>query len=143
MRNYIKIVDIEARDPERANRVRVRDVMKRRRQRNSPEKRAQVMRQGVKDEAKRKGVQFDLSLAWFQVRLDAGICEMTGMAFDFEKTGTGRTAHNAPSIDRVVHGGDYTVANCRMVLFALNRALSDVGEDRMVAIFKAVIARRG
>jgi hypothetical protein len=142
MRTYIPIVKLLERDPEWAARVRARDVRKRRRHRNSPAMRARVMRQGVKDEARRKGIEFDLSLEWFETRLKVGVCELSGLPFDFERGG--KTAKpNAPSIDRIAPGGHYTETNCRMILFSINRALWNWGEDYVLSVFRHVLARRG
>lgn len=140
MRTYIPIVKLEERDPEWAARVRARDVRKRRRHRNSFDMRARVMRQGVKDEAKRKGVEFDLSLEWFEARLKAGVCELSGLRFDFERGGH---KPNAPSVDRVAPGSHYTEANCRMILYSINVALHNWGEDYVLNVFRHVLARRG
>jgi hypothetical protein len=100
------------------------------------------MRQGVKDEAKRKGVEFDLSLEWFEARLKAGVCELSGLGFDFESNGRRTPKPNAPSVDRIIPGGRYTEDNCRMVLFSINRALGNFGEDYILGVFQRVLDRR-
>lgn len=143
MRNYISIKDVLARDPKWADRVRTQANVKRRRERADPKNRARLMWQGIRGEAKRKGVSCDLTLAWFESRLKIGLCEMSGLPFDLERSGRRTAAPNTPSVDRRVAGGNYTEANCRMILFSINRALSDCGEEYMLNVFQHVLARRG
>lgn len=88
--------------------------------------------------AKKATVAFDLDRAWFEMRLGAGVCEMSGLSFEF-----GRRNWNAPSVDRIDPKGPYTKDNCRLVLWALNAALSDRGEGYMLAVFRAIFIRRG
>ena len=97
---------------------------------------------GVKAEARRKGVSCDLPLTWFEEKLKAGHCEMSGLAFDFETIVKGSPGPNTPSVDRIVAGGNYTASNCRLILFCINRALSNFGEDYILKVFSQVLARR-
>lgn len=69
----------------------------------------------IKRRAKVHGLEFDLDQQWIKERIDAGLCEMSGMPF-----GVGVRAWNLPSVDRKIAGGPYTKANCRMILWSLN-----------------------
>ena len=91
----------------------------------------------VKSSAKKRKVEFSLTVEWFRERLDAGVCEMTGLPFDM-KTKRGR---NTPSVDRRDPTGPYSPDNCRMVLWSLNHALSNHGEAYMIDLFRRIIAR--
>jgi hypothetical protein len=141
MRNYIPIVQLEARDPAWAARVRERDKNKRRRQRARYRNQdlAKYLWLGVRLEAKRKGVDFDLTVEWFRLRLKTGVCEMSALPFDLES----QRGPNRPSVDRKAAGGHYTQANCRLVLYSINMALSNYGEDYVLNVFRHVLARRG
>lgn len=142
MRTYIPITDILARDPKWAARIRARDSRKRQRLRTDPSTRAKYMRQAVKDEARRKGVKFNLSVKWFEDRLNAGLCEISGLGFDLERNGRGTPKPNTPSVDRKIAGGDYIDSNCRMILFVINHAMSNWGEEYTLNVFRHVIAKR-
>lgn len=116
-----------ARDPERhlarkkawreAN-PQMQKIMKANYKRGS---RAKYIRQSIRSEAKQKGVGFDIGLEWIEVRVERGTCELSWMPFNFDST---REKHkDAPSIDRIIPGGDYTEDNCRLILFGLNSLL--------------------
>ena len=81
---------------------------------------------GAKARAAKKGKPFDLTVEWAQEKMDAGVCEVTGIAFDM----TTRRGWNTPSLDQISAGGGYTKANTRMVLFGLNAAFGNWGERR-------------
>lgn len=100
--------------------------------------RASLMLSSIKKTAKNKKVKFDLTKEWMQSRLNNGSCEMSGIAFDLE----GKRTPNSPSIDRIIPGGDYTQNNCRMILWCVNKALSNLGEDYILNIFKQILKRR-
>ena len=91
----------------------------------------------IRKSAQQKGIAFDLDREWFETRLAAGVCEMSGLPLDDSKRGP-----NSWSVDRIDAKGPYTKANCRMILWWLNRALSNMGEEYAVKVFAAVIATR-
>lgn len=94
--------------------------------------------QHYRGRAKKLGVPFDLSEAWFSARLERGCCEMSDLPFDFsEKRGP-----NTPTVDRIKAGGGYTHDNCRLILWSINRALNNWGEDCLVEVFRRVIEKR-
>lgn len=92
---------------------------------------------GSKKSAKKKGLEFDLTVDWFRERLDRGTCEMSGLAFDMKA----KRGAMSPSVDRRDPSGPYTRANCRMILWYLNRAMSDLGEAFALRVFGEVIKR--
>lgn len=93
----------------------------------------------VKGNCKKMGVECDMTEEWFKERLDMGVCEMSGLPFDMH----GKRTPNSPSIDRIIPGGSYTKGNCRLILWSLNRALSNHGEDYMINVFENVLKKRG
>lgn len=101
-------------------------------------KRAPRLLSTIRKKCNRDGLSCDLTVKWLQERFDAGVCEMSGLPFDFA------TAHGpyCPSIDRIKAGGGYTQDNCRMIILFLNRALSNMGDDFACKVFAAVLERR-
>lgn len=87
--------------------------------------------------AKNLGVEFDLTVEWFQEKLNRGVCEMSGLPFDMETTK--HRSPNCPSIDRRDPKGSYTKANCRLILWFINRAMMDLGEDYCMKVFRGIV----
>jgi len=94
----------------------------------------------VKKRARRAGVAFDLTPEWLASKLEIGRCEVTGLPFVMAVR-DGRPGPFSPSIDRISPAAGYTVANCRVVLMALNIAMSDWGLDPILKIAEALTLR--
>ncbi len=98
---------------------------------------ARALVDGARKRAKAKKIAFDLDqhLDEIRARLDAGLCEATGIPFQI-----GMGHHWAsPSIDRIEPRGPYLYDNIRIVLHGFNNALGNWGED---ILFAMVDARR-
>jgi len=118
-------------------------------QKNNPEKviarrekfrlenRTSLMLARSKVSARMRKVKFDLTHDWFRVRLDAGVCELSGVQFDM----VGKRTPNSPSVDRIKPKGDYTMDNCRIILWSINHALRDWGQDYLFDVFKKIFER--
>lgn len=103
-----------------------------------PQSRAAKLMSGAKARAAAKGTPFDLTLEWLLPRMEAGICEATGIPFDMEAS----RGWNTPSLDQISAGAGYTKSNTRLVIFALNAACGTWGENRLLTIASAISARR-
>jgi hypothetical protein len=96
----------------------------------------------IQKRSKRMGTPCDLTVEWIETKF-AGVCELSGLPFDKATPAHFSTRRpNAPSVDRIKPGGPYTQENCRVILWSLNRALGNYGDDYMCAIFEHVLARR-
>jgi hypothetical protein len=93
--------------------------------RTSPVARASRLTAAAKIRASAKGLPFDLDVVWVRERLERGVCEATGITFGFAT----ERGWNTPSLDRTDARLGYTKANTRVVLFALNTACGDWGEE--------------
>jgi hypothetical protein len=102
------------------------------------EKRGHALVNVAKNRAKTKEMEFNLSAEDIQARIDKGVCELTGIAFDL----TMPRAWNAPSLDRIDSKAGYTQNNTRVVLYALNVAANTWGENRILEIASAITAKR-
>lgn len=80
------------------------------------------------DRARKKGLPFDLldHQDAIRFRVEAGACELTGLPFNAGKQGR---AWDSPSIDRIEPQKGYVYGNIRVILYGLNEALSDHGEE--------------
>ena len=95
---------------------------------------------GCKRRAALSKGKLTISRDWIRDRLDNGFCEITKLPFNFSgREGYTRQPH-APSVDRIdPKNPDYTPENCRLVLWAVNCAMAEYGEEIMIPIFKAIL----
>jgi hypothetical protein len=100
--------------------------------------RARELLRSVGKKCRKDHLAFDLDREWLVKRLTNGRCELTGLSFDMSVVNRARTAYT-PSIDRIVAGGGYTKAHCRVVLFAVNAALADWGLEILLPIARALV----
>lgn len=104
--------------------------------------RAAMLRNAARTRCKSSGVYLDLPLQWVIDRLTPGVCELTGIKFDYEPLGTSLANPYSPSIDRIDPAMGYTVGNCRVILTAMNRALSSYGTSVFERIATAYLANK-
>jgi hypothetical protein len=71
-------------------------------------------------------------------RIQMGVCEMTGLPFNFHSTGI---AWNSPSIHRRDPKMGYTYKNIQIVCFGINAALGNWGEAALKEIVNAWLGR--
>ena len=85
--------------------------------------------------AAEKNLPFDLDLHREKIRdrVDALVCEMTGIKLD----PVAKKAWNSPSIDRVEPAKGYIYANIRIVAFGMNCALGTWGDAPLRGLMKA------
>jgi len=97
--------------------------------------RARYLVNSCKARAKTKGLPFALDAKDIALRLQAGVCELTGISFDFTRN-KGRGPFS-PSLDRRVLSEGYTLDNISVVVWALNAARGDWGDDVLWQILAA------
>ena len=85
----------------------------------------------------------DIDEQWIQDRLNKGICEVTGIKFEFMEYGKGKAGFNhhpwTPSVDKIDPNGGYRQSNCQLVVWAYNRAKGLWSEDIMLKLGKGII----
>lgn len=75
----------------------------------------------------------------FIIKRSQGRCEVTGIPFDW---GSDMREPYAPSVDRIDPKRGYSLDNCRMVCLSVNMAMNVWGEDVLLTIGQAMIAKR-
>lgn len=110
---------------------------------------AQGMRARVMTRAKTKGLEFDLDREWFQERLDAGRCEVSGLPFEMPTERRFIPDNNPydpmlaspwqPSVDKVDPKGGYTKDNCQMVCFAYNIVKNRFTDEDVLKLAHALV----
>jgi hypothetical protein len=101
-------------------------------------RRGLLMVRGAKTRAKESSLPFDLDeFKWeIQRRVDAGVCELTGIPFSLD----GGRKWNTPSIDRIVPSLGYVYSNVRVVCRAINCMLGDWGSDVMLDVLRSYLS---
>lgn len=107
-------------------------------EKNRKKRRAAYMLYGVRKSAKEKNLPFDLTIEWLDERLKFGLCELSGLPFDMEA----KRGANSPSVDKIDPSKGYVQANCRVILWSLNRAKSNYSEEYFISIMEAVVNRK-
>lgn len=79
-------------------------------------------------------MECSLTIEWIKGKLLAGVCEVTGIAFEFERNGN----PFFPSIDRIDSSKGYTPDNCRVVLWIINTAKHTLAEDDFLSALRQV-----
>ena len=93
----------------------------------------------ARDRSKLYDVPFELDRDWLREKLERGVCEVSGLPVQRISPGDYRTHPYAPSLDRIVPALGYVKSNTRLVLFAVNRAMSDWGDEVLLTIARAIV----
>lgn len=84
----------------------------------------------------KKGWKFDLTDKWYWQKVDAGVCQKTGLAFVTKK---GRKSPFQPSVDRINSSKGYTQKNCQVVCLIFNLAKNKFSEKDVYKFAKAFV----
>lgn len=113
----------------------------RQKDRTSPWHRAGRLLTWSRSRAARKGLAFDLDREWLEVRLAAGICEVTGLPFDFSPVGNLHCRPFSPSLDRRDSRQGYTKENCQIVVWIYNMAKGEWTHGDVVRLAAALLEK--
>ena len=101
--------------------------------------RAKILVNNAKIRSRKKNLDFDISVADVYEKIVTGVCEFTGISFDYSYGKDRFLNAYSPSIDKIDSKKGYTKDNIRLVLTSVNRALGEDGEDEMLPILKAMV----
>lgn len=102
--------------------------------------RANSLLGNARKRCREKGIELHVTQEWVEEHLTRGTCEITGLPFCFEPPDKKATRRwNAPSLDRIDKDKHYTEDNTRVILWAVNCALSEYGTKIMLPILKAMV----
>lgn len=103
--------------------------------------RAGVLLSAAQERSRRFDVVYDLSIDWLEEKLEAGICEATGLELEFG-TEEGYSKHpRSPSLDRIVGAEGYTEENTRVVCWQYNAAKAEGDDDDVLRMAFALVAK--
>jgi hypothetical protein len=109
----------------------------------SPRGTVTLMLNYARDRALEQDVPFDLDHEFLLPKLEAGVCELTGLPFERIRPGGRKTHPFGPSLDRKNRDLGYVKSNTRLVCCALNTAFADWGEEVWLILARALVARHG
>lgn len=102
--------------------------------------RAVSLLSNARKRCKEKEIELHLTQEWVEEHLVRGTCEITGLHFCFEPPDQKATRRwDAPSLDRIDKDKPYTKENTRVILWAVNCALSEYGTKTMLPILRAMV----
>jgi hypothetical protein len=103
---------------------------------------AKTMYLGAKNRALKNQAECTITEDWIQEKIDKGVCELTGLPFDFQYYSESKNNPYSPSLDRIdSKNKNYTPDNVRVVLSFVNIAINDLGLEKALPIFKALIEK--
>jgi hypothetical protein len=103
--------------------------------------RAAVLMSNARQRCIDKGIELELTTEWVISHLERGTCELTGIEFNLSPPPDGISRRpDAPSLDRIDKDKQYTTDNTRVILWAVNCALSEYGTETILPILKAMVA---
>lgn len=81
-----------------------------------------------------------LTKKWIREKLLKGICERTGIKFDYSSPKNGQATNPlSPSIDRIDGYRPYSESNCQMVVWAYNRAKGEGTDEELLLLAEQLI----
>ena len=103
------------------------------------EGRAKSLLKNARNRAKKKNLDFNLTLEWVLEQLETGVSPLSGMKFSYEVSlDCCKRNPFAPSIDKIDSKKGYTPDNCRIITTYENMAISEYGFEFTVAYWQAV-----
>lgn len=86
-----------------------------------------------------KGSDFNLDLEFILDKLTIGVCEVTGIPFNYDKP-NGITCNKfSPSLDRVDNNTGYIKSNVQVVIWQYNLMKGQISDNELLEICQAVV----
>lgn len=108
---------------------------------NKPYGRSRQLYNAARCRANKRGISFDLEFGIVQVSVMTGICQKSGLPFQFDYRGRGRYGPFSPSIDKISPDDGYVNNNVQIVSHMYNMGKSDHDEIDFIAMCCAVAER--
>lgn len=106
--------------------------------------RAASLLKTARKNAKERGLPFSLTKDFILDKIDAGVCEVSGIPFELAPNTYSKDQHNpfAPSLDKKVPELGYTKDNTRVVVWIYNMAKGPWPEEVVIKLANGLLERR-
>jgi hypothetical protein len=94
--------------------------------------RALTLIKSAERNAKRKKLAVDIDFDFVHQKLIAGVCEVTGLPFDFKKPSLTKKNSYAPSLDRINPAIGYVKDNVRVVIWQFNMMKGEISDVELL-----------
>ena len=101
--------------------------------------RAVHMLNNCRSSSTRRNIEYKLTTEDILPAVEAGVCQLTGIPFDFSPHLHKKLNPYAPSIDRINNEQGYAPGNVRVVLWLVNAALGECSDEEALPILKALV----
>jgi hypothetical protein len=101
--------------------------------------RATVLHGSAKQRARKRGLEFTITLDWVVSRLSPLVCEVTGIKIDLSKCTKSRFGPWAPTLDRKNPKKGYTKQNTQLVCNMHNMAKGQWGRADLLRYARALL----
>jgi hypothetical protein len=101
-------------------------------------KRGMILVSAARYRARKAGIPFNLEQSDISARIQAGVCEMTGIPFDLTKP----KSWNCPSLDQITPGAGYTKDNVRVVIYSANVMSHNWGPNLILKVAESIKTQR-
>jgi hypothetical protein len=106
--------------------------------------RARTLVNGAKARAKKKGIDFNLTIDWVEEKLNNGRCEVSGTPFYIKPYSAKsiipiKIHPHSPSLDQIEPSGGYTMDNVQIVCDQVNKFKGDRHITSMIVIAKNLL----
>lgn len=91
---------------------------------------------------KKRGSVVTITSEWIANKIDAGVCEVTGIAFDLSPP-NGRRRPFCPSLDQKIPGRGYTIENTQVVCWIYNAAKGNASHEDVMIMARALLNDTG
>jgi hypothetical protein len=87
----------------------------------------------------RRNIEYKLTIEDILPAVETGVCQLTGIPFDFSPHLHKKFNPYAPSIDRIDNERGYAPGNVRVVLWLVNAALGECSDEEALPILKSLV----
>jgi len=112
----------------------------------SPHYRAQTLFWAAQRSAKKHKLPINIDVQWIEKKLNAGVCEVSGIPFELKSLRTGKGGIGsqnpfAPSLDCVLQKKGFVKSNVRVVIAMYSMGKRNVSHETFMQLCRALVRK--